>query len=164
MVASSPEEIEALMKTLPGLTPELAEKIRQGEYEIVKESFGHTVNGPIKRWAFTPPAVIPPLPVGSRAPASASQRAFALVSGELLVRPYGRKGVTALFVVRVPAQNGFGLMVYNARSHKLMNNDALTLHEGLPNNSWYRLERYNVIYLGTPVQMEVGPERAVSQN
>ncbi len=165
LAANSPEELETLMKTLPGLTPEMAEKIRQGEYEIVKEAFGHTVNGPIKRWAFAPPAVVPPLPVESRAPATASQRAFALVSGELLVRPYGKKGVSALFVVRVPSQGGFGLMVYNARAHKLMDNDALTLREGLPNNTWYRFEHYKVIYLGTPEQMEVvGRESALSQN
>jgi hypothetical protein len=37
-----------------------------------------------------------------------------------------------------------------------VDNDALTLREGLPSNTWYRFEHYNVIYLGAPSQMEVG--------
>ena len=163
-VAYSPAELETVMKTMPGLTPELAEKIRRGEYEIVKEAFGHTVNGPIQKWAFAPPAIIPQLPVESRAPATAQQRAYALVSGELLVRPYGQKGVAALLVVRVPVQNGFGLMVYNAKTHKLMEGDALTLREGLPDKTWYRFERFNVIYLGAPSGMDVSHEDAIARN
>ena len=161
--ADSPEQIEAMLKTLPGLSPAMAEKVRRGEYEIVQEAFGCTLNGPIREWNKSPPAVIPPLPVESRAPASAAQRAYALVSGELLVRPYGRKGVTALFVVRVPTTTGFGLMMYNARARKLVDNQALTLRGGLPENTWYRFERYNVIFMGTPAQLATGRENILSQ-
>ena len=152
-VVDSAEDIAAQLQNLPELDPEMMEKVKRGEYEIVKESFGYTLNGPIQKWAFTPPAVVPPLPVESKAPATSAQRAFALVSGELLLRPYGRKGVTALFVVPVPTKTGFGLMVYNAKERKLIDNVALTLHEGLPDKTWYRVDRYNVIYLGSPSQI-----------
>lgn len=159
--ADSPEEIAELLQTLPGLEPEMVAKVKSGEYEIVQEAFGSTLNGPIKKWAFTPPAVIPQLPVVARAPATSAQRAYALVSGELLVRPYGKKGVTALIVVRVPSREGVGLMVYNGSSRKLLDNQALTLRDGLPDNTWYRFERYNVIYLGAPTQISAGKEGMV---
>jgi hypothetical protein len=55
-------------------------------------------------------------------------------------------------------------MVYNARERELVNNDALTLREGLPDKTWYRFERYNVIYLGAPSQMDVGPQSFLSEN
>ncbi len=159
----TPEEIATLMQQLRGLDPEMVEKINHGEYEIVKEAFGHTLHGPIRKWAFVPPAVVPPLPLVSHAPATPAQRAYALVSGELLLRPYGRKGVTAIFVVRVPTRNGLGLMVYNAREHKLVDNDALLLSGGLPSESWYSFKRYKVIYLGAPSQMDLDKEYFLSQ-
>lgn len=162
-VADSPEEIEAELQKLPNLSPEMAEKVRKGEYEIVKESFGYTLHGPIQKWNFRPPAVVPPLPIESRAPATSAQRAFALVSGELLLRPYGKKGVTALFIVPVPTKTGFGLMVYNAKARKLMDNVALTVHEGPATDTWYRVDRYNVIYLGAPSQMDADKDALLSQ-
>ncbi len=159
-----PEELAAQLEKIPGLSPEMVEKVKKGEYEIVKESFGYALNGPIQKWNFSPPAVVPQLPVESRAPATAAQRAYALVSGELLVRPYGKKGVTAMFVVPVPTKNGFGLMVYNAKARKLVDNVALTLHEGLPDKTWYHVDRFNVIYMGSPSQMEMNKEGLLSQN
>lgn len=160
----SPEEIAALLKTLPGLSLAMVEKVKSGEYEIVRDAFGSTLHGPIQKWAFAPPDVVPPLPVESRAPATASQRAFALVSGELLLRPYGKRGATALIVVQVPTRDGFGLMLYNGRSRKLVDHTALTLREGLPDKTWYRLDRFNVIYLGSPPEMEVQNANLVAVN
>ncbi|HEY4247510.1 MAG TPA: serine/threonine-protein kinase [Lacunisphaera sp.] len=161
--ADTPEEIQAQLQKLPNLSPEMVEKIKKGEYEIVKESFGYTLHGPIQKWNFTPPSVVPPLPIESRAPATSAQRAFALVSGELLLRPYGKKGVTALFIVPIPTKTGFGLMVYNAKARKLMDNVALTVHEGPATDAWYRVDHYNVIYLGAPSQMDADKDALVSQ-
>jgi len=149
------DEIAALLEKIPNLSPEMVAKVKNGEYEIVKEAFGYALHGPIEKWNFSPPAIIPPLPVESRETATAAQRAYALVSGELLLRPYGKKGVTAMFVISVPTKTGFGLMIYNAKSRKLVDNVALTVHEGLPDKTWYHVDRYNVIYLGAPSQMEI---------
>ena len=162
-VADTQEEIEMQLQKLPNLSPEMVEKVKKGEYEIVKESFGYTLHGPIQKWNFTPPAVVPPLPIESRAPATSAQRAFALVSGELLLRPYGKKGVTALFIVPIPTKTGFGLMVYNAKARKLMDNVALTVHRGPAIDAWYRVDHYNVIYLGAPSQMDADKDALVSQ-
>ncbi|MEO6996376.1 MAG: serine/threonine-protein kinase [Lacunisphaera sp.] len=161
--ADTPEEIATQLQNIPNLSAAMVEKVKKGEYEIVKESFGYTLHGPIQKWNFTPPAVVPPLPIESRAPATSAQRAFALVSGELLLRPYGKKGVTALFIVPIPTKTGFGLMVYNAKARKLMDNVALTVHTGPANDTWYRVDHYNVIYLGAPSQVDADKVALVSQ-
>lgn len=161
--ADTPEEIEAELEKLPNISPVMAEKVRKGQYEIVKESFGYTLHGPIQKWNFTPPALVPPLPIESRAPATSAQRAFALVSGELLLRPYRKKGVTALFIVPIPTKTGFGLMVYNAKARKLMDNVALTVRKGPATDAWYRVDHYNVIYLGAPSQMDADKAGLLSQ-
>ncbi len=161
--ADTPEQIVAQLQKFPHLSPEMAEKVKKGEYEIVKESFGYTLHGPIQKWNLTPPAIVPALPIESRAPATSAQRAFALVSGELLLRPYGKKGVTALFIVPIPTKAGFGLMVYNAKARKLMDNVALTVHEGPATDAWYRVDHYNVVYLGAPSQMDADKDALLSQ-
>lgn len=162
--SDTPEQLAAMLKELPELSSDMVEKVKRGEYEIVKESFGYALQGPIQKWEFTAPPNVPLLPVKSRAPATASQRAFALVSGELLLRPYGKKGATALLVVRVPNAEGVGLMIYNARSRKLVDNVALTVNEALSDRSWHKVDRFNVIYLGTPTQMDVKLAQTVTQN
>ena len=162
--SEKPEEIAAQLEKIPGLSAEMVEKVKSGEYEIVKESFGYVLQGPIQKWNLRPTGPIPQLPVESRATATAAQRAYALVCGELLVRPYGKKGVTAMFVVPVPTKTGFGLMVYNAKAKRLVDNVALTLHEGLPDKTWYHVDRYNVIYMGSPSQMEMNKEGMLSQS
>jgi hypothetical protein len=144
-----------LLPDLPGLPPGLAEKVASGEYEIVKDGFGQAVRGPLTKWDLPSPAVVAPLPVESRAPATPAQRAFALVSGELLLQPYVRGAVNALLVVRVPTPGGgYGLMLFSARDRKLIDDDTLYLRNPVTDRTWYRFDQRNVVYLGVPPEME----------
>lgn len=144
-----------LLPDLRGLPPGLAEKIAAGEYEIVKDGFGQTVRGPLTKWNLAPPAEVAPLPVASRAPATPAQRAFALVSGELLLQPYARNAVNALLIIRVPTKDGgYGLMMFSARDHKLIDGDTLYLRNPVTDRTWYRFDQRNVVYLGVPAEME----------
>jgi len=44
-----------------------------------------------------------------------------------------------------------------------MDNVALTVHEGPATDTWYRVDRYNVIYLGAPSQMDADKDALLSQ-
>ena len=151
-VASKPN-VESL-PDMPGLTPEMREKVARGEYEIVADAFGRTLHGPITKWDLTPPAAPTVLPVEARVRASSSQRAYALGSAELLLRPYGRKAVNALVIVHVPTRDKFGVMVYNARDRLLVDNDTLVVRDELPARTWYKVENRNVVYLGVPAEIK----------
>ncbi|MBI2516700.1 MAG: serine/threonine protein kinase [Opitutae bacterium] len=152
--ARTPGKSVPLLPDLPGLPPGLAEKIASGEYELVKDGFGRTVRGPLTKWDLAPPAVVASLPVESRAPATPAQRAFALVSGELLLQPYAHNAVNALLIIRVPTKDGYGLMMYSARDRKLLDGDTLYLRNPVADRTWYRFDQRNVVYLGVPAELE----------
>lgn len=142
------EAVAEPLPPIPGFTLKMREKLAQGEYEIVDEGFGKKLRGPLTKWEMTAPPDPVSLGVEARMRASAAQRAYALVSAELLLRPYGRKAVNALLIVRVPTENKFGLMVYNARDRRLMDNDALVVREEPRARTWYRFDNRNLVFLG----------------
>ena len=90
----------------------------------------------------------------SRSPATPAQRAFATVSAELLLRPYGRKAVNVLLLVHVPTPDRFGVMLYNTRERRLMGDETLVVRDQPPEGTWYKFERRNAIYLGQPPEIQ----------
>jgi hypothetical protein len=139
--------------TLWGADPEvdIDALVATGRYEVIDDGFGRQLRGPLRKWTFfATDQVINPLDIVARAPASAEQSAFALVSGTLLVDPYPRKGVNVLLAVRVPTTRGFGFLVFNTRDRKLLDNDVLLVRESLEVGAWYQLGTRRIGYLGTP--------------
>lgn len=122
-----------------------------GRYEILDDGFGRRLRGPLKTWDRRPPAQIADAEVDVRADASPEQTAYAMVSGGLLLEPYGRKAVRVLLALRVPTTRGFGIVIYNARDRQLYDRRVHLLHSALTNNTWYRLGRYHVLYLESPL-------------
>ena len=151
---AAPGKAPKMLASMPGLSKEMSGKVARGEYEIIDDGFGPTLHGPITKWDLAPSGTPAPLPVESRVRATSSQRAYALVSAELLLQPYPRKGVNALLIVRVPAGKKIGVMVYNARDRLLVDNDTLVIREQLSARTWFKFENRNVVYLGTPPEIK----------
>ena len=128
--------------------------VATGKYEVIDDGFGRQLRGPLRQWTFYAKETIHPLEIIARAPASAEQSAFALVSGTLLVDPYPRKGVNVLLAVRVPTTRGFGVLVFNTRDRKLLDDEVLLVGEPLQAGAWYQFGSRRIGYLGTPAGLQ----------
>jgi hypothetical protein len=130
------------------------ELVASGRYEVIDDGFGRQLRGPLQKWTFYAAGELKPLDVVARAPATAEQSAFALVSGSLLMQPYPRRGVNVLLAVRVPTTRGFGFVIYNTRDRKLYDGDVRVVRVPLEDHTWYQLGSKRVGFLGTPVALQ----------
>jgi hypothetical protein len=157
--------VEQLAATKPGAAPGLAATpgvearldpaalVASGEYELVDDGFGRGLRGPLKKWEFHAPPSPPPLDIRARAPASAEQSAFALVSATLALRPYARKSVNVMLAVRVPTTHGFGVMVFNTKERRLVSREVLLLSQPPREREWYQFGSLHVLHLGVPASL-----------
>jgi len=132
-----------------------------GLYERFDDGFGRQPRGPLVSWDVPPEAVGPALSVLSRQPASAEQSAYALISGQTLLKPYPSKGVSAVLAVRVPAGDAIGLMLFDGTARKLAGKEVFIVQTPPQPQAWHRLGGYNVVYLGVPENLarELEPKR-----
>lgn len=128
--------------------------LASGKYEVVDDGFGRRLRGPLKKWDFFAPPRPAALEIEAQAPASPEQRAFALVSGTLLLQPYARKSVSAILAVRVPTTRGFGVMLFNARDRQLLDHDVFLVRAPLAERTWYRVRQRRVFFLGSPLPLD----------
>lgn len=139
----------------PAVEPRLdpAALVASGEYELVDDGFGRGLRGPLRKWDYRSPPSPPPLEIRARAPASAEQSAFALVSATLALRPYARRAVGVMLAVRVPTTHGFGVMIFNTRDRKLASREVLLLRQPPREGEWYRFGALHVLHLGVPASL-----------
>ncbi|MFO1452297.1 MAG: serine/threonine-protein kinase [Opitutaceae bacterium] len=123
-----------------------------GLYEEINVGFGRRIRGPLRPWDVPPDRVGRPVTVRRREPASADQRAQAMIDGERVLRPYPSKGIDAVIAVRVPAESrqDVGLMLFDAKMRSLVDQDVHVV-DGLPDEGvWTRLGSRTVVYLSPP--------------
>jgi hypothetical protein len=135
-------------ETASGPTPPPGSPL--GIYEEADDGFGRYLRGPLIAWEA--PAVIagPPLRVERQRPANADESAYAVVSGELLLRPYPRKAVAGLLAVRVPSASGVAVMLFDARDRQLADRRVFLLHDLAENHGRHQLGDREIMYLGIP--------------
>ncbi|HET7537729.1 MAG TPA: serine/threonine-protein kinase, partial [Candidatus Didemnitutus sp.] len=127
----------AAANALEGLSPEMMQKVAKGEYEIIDDGFGRRLRGPLTKWESFAPASVQALPVLTRQASTPLQQAYAKVSAELLLSPYGHNAVNVFLAVRVPTAQGFSLMVFNGRDRRLEGTQAFSLGQSLSEHTWY---------------------------
>ncbi len=151
--APSPASGETAAVSTPLQEP--VDQVESGKFEYVDEGFGRGLRGPLEPWTLHAPAApVEALPVEARVPARPAQTAHALVSIELLLRPYARNAVNALVAVRVPSTTGrTELMIFNGRSRRPLDAMALRLTSELTERTWYQYDRCRVVFLGEPRQL-----------
>ncbi len=137
-----------------GFTPEMAQKVARGEYEVINDGFGRHLRGPLTKWENFAPSRVMPLPVSVRQVSTPLQQAYAKVSAELLLQPYARNTVNVFIAVQVPMHDGVGLMVFNGRDRQLADKQAFALSEAPADHTWYQIDQRRVIYLGVPPELK----------
>ncbi|MBP7142980.1 MAG: hypothetical protein KBA71_13805 [Opitutaceae bacterium] len=143
--ASAASDSPAFHEPPPGSAP--------GLYESHDDGFGRHLRGPLEAWDVPPTAVGEPLALRAREQATPDQVAYALIAGELLLKPYPSRGVSALLAVRVPAGEHVGLMLYDGQARKLAGRDVFIVTAPPQPRTWHRLANRNVVYLGVPVSL-----------
>lgn len=121
-----------------------------GLYEAHNDGFGRTLRGPLVTWDVPPTAVGEPLELRGTEHATAEQATYALIAGELLLKPYPSRGISALLAVRVPAGDRIGLMLYDGSARALASRDVFIVAHAPQPRTWQRLGNRNVVYLGVP--------------
>ncbi len=119
-------------------------------YEVVQDGFGGHRRGPLKPWNLAKPAAPSALKIVGEAPASSNQRAFAIVSAELLLTPYPRQERTELLAVPVfrPQDSRPWIVLYDTATHRLADGRSYGIGSELVPSTWYNLTGREVIYLG----------------
>ncbi|MBP8256624.1 MAG: hypothetical protein KAX37_04820 [Opitutaceae bacterium] len=140
--AAAPAQSPAFHEPPPGSAP--------GVYEAYDDGFGRQLRGPLTTWDVPPTALGEPLVLRAREQATPDQVAYALIAGELLLKPYPVRGVSALLAVRVPAGDHVGLMLYDGQTRKLAGRDVFIVASPPQPRTWHRLADRNVVYLGVP--------------
>lgn len=135
-------EAPAFFEPPPGSPP--------GLYEAFDDGFGRQLRGPLTTWDVPSTAVGEPLVLQSEVRADPEQVAYALIAGELLLKPYPSRGVSALLAVRVPAHGRVALMLYDGQTRRLASRDVFIVDSPPLPRTWHRLAGRNVVYLGVP--------------
>jgi hypothetical protein len=119
-------------------------------YELVPDGFGGHRRGPLKPWNLPKPAALSALKIIGEAPASGDQRAFAIVSAELLLAPYPRQERNELVAVPVyqPRQSRPWIVLYDPATHRLADGQTYGIGSDLVPSTWYSLTGREVVYLG----------------
>ncbi len=149
------EDVPQFHDPPPGFPP--------GLYEAHSDGFGRTLRGPLMTWDVPPTAVGEPLELRGTEHATAEQVTYALIAGELLLKPYPSRGISALLAVRVPAGDRIGLMLYDGSARALASRDVFIVAHAPQPRTWQRLGNRNVVYLGVPetlaADLETGAPR-----
>jgi hypothetical protein len=119
-------------------------------YELVQDGFGGHRRGPLKPWNLPKPVAPSVLKVVGEAPASGNQRAYAIVSAELLLAPYPRQERNELLAVPVyqPREARPWIVLYDTATHRLADGQTYGIGSELVPSTWYSLTGREVIYLG----------------
>lgn len=121
-------------------------------YELTNDGFGPRQRGPLRPWDV--PSVEPrPTSVHSVKPASATQRAFARVGGELLLEPYPRHDLKLTLAVPIDSSDGTIVVLYDTEQRELADLRAFHLRDVLQDKTWYWLGNRRVVYLGVPPRL-----------
>jgi hypothetical protein len=127
-------------------------------FEEANDGFGRHQRGPLKAWDVPPPPKDkPPVPlaVQEEGEVNPDQVAYALVSGNLLLEPYPRKGLNIVLAIRVPADHMVGLVLLDTKQRRLVDPRLYLLGESPQPRTWYRIGEQRVVYLGEPESMKV---------
>lgn len=121
-------------------------------YEVYDDGFGRRQRGPLRAWdvADEPPQ---PVAVTGVRPASAAQRAYARVGAELLLEPYPRRDLKVTLAVPVPAQGGWGVVLYDTNERELADRRTFFLSEAPQAKHTYWLGNRRIVYLGAPPRL-----------
>lgn len=122
-------------------------------YEEINDGFGRRMRGPLRAWDLPPPQAVEPLPVVAEEDVNPDQVAYALVSGNLLLDPYPRKGLNLMLAIRVPVDQAIGLVLLDTRQRRLVEPRMYILVEAPRPRTWYQLGDRRVVYLGEPPAM-----------
>lgn len=155
-VVNAPNSVATLPKTpsAPAAPKvDIEALIRSGRYELVDDGFGRQLRGPLRPWTFYATGKPAPVEIVAKAPASAEQSAFALVSGTVLLQPYSRKAVKVLLALRVPTSRGFGFMIFNTSERQLMDHDVRLARQPLQDHTWFQLGSKRILFLATPAAL-----------
>jgi hypothetical protein len=119
-------------------------------FEIVQDGFGGHRRGPLKPWDLPKPVAPSALQVIGEAPASGTQRAFAIVSAELLLTPYPRQERNELLAVAVfqPRESRPWIVLYDPATRQLADGRTYGIGSELVPSTWYSLTGRPVVYLG----------------
>ncbi len=125
-------------------------------YEVVQDGFGGHKRGPLKPWNLPKPAAPAALKIVGEAPASGNQRAYAIVSAELLLTPYPRQERNELLAVPVfqPRESKPWIVLYDTATHRLADGRSYGIGSELVPSTWYNLTGREVIYLGKSVALK----------
>ncbi len=129
---------------------------KPGLYEIVNDGFGGYRRGPLKLWDVPKPATPATLKITDQTTASGEQRAFAVVSAELLLAPYPRQGPKVLVAVAVPRRREArpSIVLYDSATRRLADGWSYGVGSDLTPATWYNLTGREVVYLGLPGTMQ----------
>lgn len=127
---------------------------KNGEiFEIYDDGFGRRPRGPLRAWDVPAVETPQPLPVRRVQAASANQRAYARVGGELLLEPYPRKDLKFTLAVPVPANGEWGVVLYDTAERELADRRTFFLPAAPQEKMWYWIGNRRVVYLGPPPRL-----------
>ena len=122
-------------------------------YEEINDGFGKRMRGPLIAWDLPPPEHPAPLAVRRVETVNAEQKAFALVSGALLLEPYPRKDRHLVLAIRVPVDGAIGLVLYSGEQRALVDSRLFLLSAAPQPRTWYQVDTLRVVYLGEPASL-----------
>ncbi len=124
-------------------------------------SFGDPRN-PRVAWSLAKPARVPPAGVKGIRVATPEQVAFALVEGERELLPFLRRTVKPLIAVRVAAEGGIGLILFDGADGTVAERRVYLVGQVPAPSSWLNLGGRDVVFLGaateTAAPADAGPE------
>lgn len=142
-------------RTLSVTAAEVAEENAAKEiFEEFNDGFGLRPRGPLQEWDVSSAEPTPLAVLGTEA-SSPLQRAYARVSGEMLLEPYPRNELSVLIAVPVPAGKHTAVMLYDSEWRRLADGRIFMI-AGVPaERAQYWMENRRVVYLGSPEKLRL---------